>query len=69
MKKNIGIAIMVIGASIILGALFLTKSQDFNPMDSTNGTNASALEFFGGLLIAGIGIVTFANDQGNPSSK
>ncbi len=61
--KKIGIVIMAIGAAIILGALVLTKSQDFNPMDSTNGINASALEFFGGLLVAGVGIVIFANAQ------
>jgi hypothetical protein len=61
--KKLGIIIMAIGASIILSALVLTKSQGFNPMDSTNGTNASALEFFGGLLVAGVGIVIFANAQ------
>nr|MBC7611341.1 hypothetical protein [Pseudopedobacter sp.] len=61
--KKLGIIIMAIGASIILGALVLTNSHGFNPMDSNNGLNASALEFFGGLLIAGVGIVIFANAQ------
>ena len=61
--KNIGVIIMVIGALIILGSLVLTNSQGFNPVDSNNGLNASAMEFFGGLLIAGVGIVIFANAQ------
>ncbi len=67
MKKNTGVIIMIIGALVILGAVVLTPSNSFNPADSTNGTHASALLFFGGLAVAGIGIVIFANSL--PSYK
>lgn len=61
MKRTLGIAIMVIGALIILFSVVLTPSQSYNVMDSNNGTQAAALGFFGGLAIAGIGIIIFAN--------
>lgn len=54
---------MIIGALIILSALLFTQSKGFNPLDSDSGLNASAMQFFGGLLVAGVGIVIFANSQ------
>jgi flagellar basal body-associated protein FliL len=69
MKKTLGIAIIVIGALILLGAVVLTPAVSFNPADSNNGTHAAALYFFGGLFIAGVGIVIFANSLPNYKEK
>lgn len=61
MKKNIGLIILTLGALIIVGSVVLTPAQSYNPADSTNGTEAAAAVFFGGVAVLGIGIVMFAN--------
>ncbi|MBK0383334.1 hypothetical protein I5M32_10215 [Pedobacter sp. SD-b] len=61
MKKSLGISIIVIGVLILIGSIVLTPAVSFNPADSTNGIKAAALYFFGGLFIAGVGVVIFAN--------
>ncbi|OAQ41653.1 hypothetical protein A5893_00645 [Pedobacter psychrophilus] len=69
MKKTLGIAIIVIGALILLGAVVLTPAVSFNPADSNNGTHAAAMYFFGGLFIAGVGVVIFANSLPDYKTK
>ena len=67
--KNIGILILIIGVSVILGSVVLTDSHSFNPADSNNGTHAAAAIFFGGIAIGGVGIVLLANSLPNYGDK
>lgn len=61
MKKNLGLLVALIGILIVGGSVVLTPSHAFNVADSTNGIEASAAIFFGGLIIFGAGVVILAN--------
>ncbi len=61
MKKNLGLAIAVIGLLIVIGSVILTPFHAPNVGDSNNSTNFGSIEFFAGLIIFGAGIVVFAN--------
>ena len=58
--KILGLLAAFIGIVIVGSALVFTKANTYNVVDSNSSLNASAAIFFGGLIVFGAGVVTYA---------
>lgn len=67
--KVLGLIIAALGLLIVAGAATLTPAHSFNVADSNNGISANAAIFFGGLIVFGAGVVTYASSLGKNPNK